>query len=243
MADYESYKNTLAGYASNISADEIDQASAQDQYSNDDIDNESKFTRKRHFDEIGDDSNNDDDENPFQSSSSSSQSSDSEESQFNQENNKKISRKKRKMKVESKQHYKMPIQYQPSYVTPIQQQQANYAVHNNTYQSNYYDFQTTNNFTNNINQAQQSPNNYLFENFAEFPQLANSYVETAETTDWENINVNDLFPYIHDEILFYANDDSNGFSKNKSFYGIDTNSTSSQDEFLDQLISMLDERS
>jgi hypothetical protein len=227
MNEYETYSALLTNYASNLSQDDTDgrdlqQMSPLEPYSNDCSDSDQSNVRHKRLLDDEDYSN---DETEFQSSSD-----DSDGSQFNQDmtkSNKKIVKKRKLVKIEPTQVNQNTHYIVPAPVQPEQQQQLNHQSYNN-YQFSPISDEILRNLA-----AELTQNNFFFD--------ADSLLAD---TDWDKINVNDLISYTKTDAVILSNEDSNGqqfnFDMNKN-YCENNVGFNNQDEFLDQLISMIDD--
>jgi len=227
MNEYETYSALLTNYASHLSQDETDtsdlqQMSPVEPYSNDYSESDqSNVQRKR----LLDDEDYSNDETEFQSSSD-----DSDGSQFNQDvtkSNKKIVKKRKLLKIEPTQVNPNTYYIVPAHVQQEQQQQLNYQSYNN-YQFSPISDEILRNLEGELTQ-----NIFFFDTDS-----------LLADTAWDKINVNDLIPYTSADDVILSNEDSNGqqfnFDMNKKYCEKNIG-FNNQDEFLDQLISMIDD--
>jgi hypothetical protein len=241
MSEYDNYSVALTNYASNFSSDDASDDTSFEQQSNDG--EHSSCARKRCIDEIGDDYLNDEELISSSSSSSSPFSSDNDEIL---QDVKPTTYKKRKSKVEPvvqpsfysatvNQNLQSPT-YQNTIVTSPQQQTL-IVEKKISYPSFGYPHFHHNLSKNSVsNQVLQELTTEITNN----NQLNPIY---SEYTEWAGINIEDLLPFSDDEILFVNGDDSEYYQKQDTkFHGMINNSYQfTQDHFLDDIISMIDE--
>ena len=255
MIDYENYSFSLVNYATNLSLEEIDindeMSPFDDSIKSPSYDSDqSSRARKRYIDEIGDDYSNDD-EFISPTSSTSPSSSDNDEIQ---DFTRKRTNKKRKTKVE-------PVIQSSNYSTVINQKVQSLAYQNTLVASPQHQiFKVEKPFESlpfnsyyNYTPFYQKPSSLSTEFQQAFVtgvnQTNTSTPVNPEYTEWDAINIEDLLPYLNDENLFIINDDSN-YQQNK-FYGMINNDyfrsensyQFTQDHFLDDILSMIDEKS
>jgi hypothetical protein len=242
MSEYDNYSVALTNYASNFSSDDASDDMSFEQQSNDG--EHSSSARKRCIDEIGDDYLNDEELISSSSSSSSPFSSDNDEVL---QDVKPTSNKKRKSKVE-------PV-IQPSYYSTAVNQNVQSPTYQNTiitspqYQTLMVEKKISNPsfghtyFHHNLSKNNSVSNQILQEFTAEITNNNQLNPIYSEYTEWAGINIEDLLPFSDDEILFVNSHDSDYYQQQDTkFYGMTNNSYQfTQDHFLDDIISMIDE--
>lgn len=244
MSEYDNYCVALTNYASSFSSDDVSDDMSFEHQSNDS--EHSSSARKRYIDEIGDDYLNDE-ELISSSSSSSPFSSDNDEII---QDVKQTTNKKRKTKEEPEiqpsyysttvnQNFQSPT-YQNTLVTSPQHQtlMVEKKISNQSFGNINYT-----NFHHNLSKSSVS-NQILQELTTEITNNNQLNPVYSEYTEWAGINIEDLLPFSDDEILFVNGDDSDYCQQEQQtkFYGMINNSYQfTQDHFLDDIISMIDE--